>query len=536
MASRWRLAAIALSIGAVVAVVSTYSVFSQTYDEPSHIASGMEWLVSGTYTYDGAQHPPLTRVLAALGPYSRGARSFGKINEIYEGDLILDQGFEYRRRLFLARLGELPFLILLCVAAWKWGRRLLGEAGGALTVLLVVTNPNILAHAGLATTDIGITATMAAALYSYVNWTGDRTRRNAIWFGVWMALATLTKFSALPFIGLTILLAELWRWHVARSKRETWGFPPSQLGVSVVVGLLVLWAGYRFSFGPTHPGGVSVPAPSLFHGLGTVIGHASRGHAAFLLGETSTTGWWYYFPVALVVKTPLPLLVLGLIGIVATVPLLRRRELESVVPLWVFVAVMAVAMAANVDIGIRHILPIYPFLALLGARGAIELWARANSTRVVRGITAAIAASSLLVVVRAHPDHLAYFNPLAGANPDRVLVDSNLDWGQDLYRLADVVKRMGIDSIRVAYFGSADMQWAGVPNARRLEANERATGWIAASRTNLAGVFVGPAYRWLFDYELVGRIGPSLLLFRVPPAAPHPPPPAPLKSPSQRRV
>ena len=521
--TRWRAASIALSVAAVVAVVSTYFVFSQTSDEPAHIACGMEWLSRGTYTYDGAQHPPLTRVLAALGPFARGARTHGFVDERYEGDVLLNAGAEYRLRLNLARLGELPFLILLCAVSWLWGRRLLGEAGGALTTLLVVTNPNILAHAGLATTDIGITATMAAALYAYVKWTAERTRRNALWFGFWMAMATLTKFTALPFIGLTLVLAELWRWHISRAKREAWGFPVSQLAASVVVGLVVLWAGYRFMFGPIHPGGISVPAGPLFRGLGTFLGHAERGHAAFLLGETSMTGWWYYFPVALAVKTPLPLLVLGAIGIVATIPALRRKEFEAAVPLFVVVAVMIVGMAANVDIGIRHILPLYPFLALLGARGAIDLWLRATSTRLVKGAVAGLAASALYIAVRAHPDHLAYFNPLAGAHPERILVDSNLDWGQDLYRLADVMKRAHIDSIVVAYFGTAQLQWAGVPNARRLGDHEIATGWIAASQTNLAGVWIGSELGWLYNnFKPVGKVGPSLVLYYVPPGSIRP--------------
>jgi len=523
MIGRWRLAAIGLSVAAVVAVVSTYSVFSQTYDEAAHIACGMEWLMRGTYTYDGAQHPPLTRVLAALGPFARGARTHGFTDERYEGDFLLNAGAEYRLRLELARLGELPFLILLCVVSWMWGRRLLGEAGGALTVLLVVTNPNILAHAGLATTDIGITATMAAALYSYVTWTAERTRRNALWFGFWMAVATLTKFSALPFIGLTLLLAELWRWYVTRAKREPWSFPSSQLGAAIGVGLVVLWAGYRFMFGPMHPGGIPVPAPPLFRGLGVAFGHAARGHAAFLLGQTSMTGWWYYFPVAIAVKTPLPLLVFGLMGIVATVRAMRRKEFEAAIPLFVVVAVMAVGMAANVDIGIRHILPLYPFLAMLGARAMIDLWTRADSTRFVKGFTAALAGCALFVVVRAHPDHLAYFNPMAGAHPDHILVDSNLDWGQDLYRLTDVMKRAKIDSITIAYFGSAQLQWAGVPNARRLGDHEIATGWLAASRTNLAGVWIGDELGWLYkNFKPVANVGPSLVLYYVPPGSIRP--------------
>jgi hypothetical protein len=521
--TRWRIAAIALSVAAVIAVISTYSVFSQTSDEPAHIACGMEWLTRGTYTYDGAQHPPLTRVLAALGPFVRGARTHGYTDERYEGDVLLNSGAEYRLRLDLARLGELPFLILLCVVTWMWGRRLLGEAGGALSVLLVVTNPNILAHAGLATTDIGITATMAAALYAYANWTANRTRRNARWFGFWMALATLTKFTALPFIGLTLLLAEAWRWYVVRSKREAWTFAVSQLGAAVGIGLVVLWAGYRFMFGPIHPGGISVPAPPLFQGLSVFLGHASRGHPAFLLGETSMKGWWYYFPVALAVKTPLPLLALGLLGIVPTISRMRRKEFDAALPLFVVVAIMVVGMAANVDIGIRHILPLYPFLALLGAAAVIDLWTRAESTRFVKSATAVLVASSLFIVVRAHPDHLAYFNPAAGARPDHILVDSNLDWGQDLYRLTDVMKRAKIDSITLAYFGTAQLQWVGVPNARRLGDHEITSGWIAASRTNLAGVWIGSELSWLYDnFKPVASVGPSLVLYYVPPGSIRP--------------
>jgi hypothetical protein len=126
---------------------------------------------------------------------------------------------------------------------------------------------------------------------------------------------------------------------------------------------------------------------------------------------------------------------------------------------------------------------------------------------------------SLLIVVRAHPDHLSYFNALAGDHPEHVLVDSNLDWGQDLYRLRDTIVARGIrDTVRVAYFGTADVAAAGVPNARELGLHERATGWIAASETYLAGEWVGRAYDWLLDYPPVARVGPSMRLWYIPPA------------------
>jgi len=125
---------------------------------------------------------------------------------------------------------------------------------------------------------------------------------------------------------------------------------------------------------------------------------------------------------------------------------------------------------------------------------------------------------AIVIPIRSHPDHLAYFNALAGDHPENVLVDSNLDWGQDLYRLRDTIVARGItDTVRVAYFGTADLTAAGVPRARLLGLHERATGWIAASETYLAGEWVGRAYMWLLEYPEVARIGPSMRLWYIPP-------------------
>ena len=170
----------------------------------------------------------------------------------------------------------------------------------------------------------------------------------------------------------------------------------------------------------------------------------------------------------------------------------------------------------RVDLGVRLILPMYPLLAIVGSAGAVRLWSEEHRSPLARRL-AALLAWSLLIVVRAHPDHLSYFNALAGDHPEHVLVDSNLDWGQDLYRLRDTIVARGIpDTVRVAYFGTADVAAAGVPNARELGLHERATGWIAASETYLAGEWVGRAYEWLLDYQPVARIGPSMRLWYIP--------------------
>jgi hypothetical protein len=178
---------------------------------------------------------------------------------------------------------------------------------------------------------------------------------------------------------------------------------------------------------------------------------------------------------------------------------------------------LLIAMTVRVDLGVRLILPVFPLLAIVGAQGAVELW-RQSTSRVSRLVVLSLLIWSPIIAIRAHPDHLAYFNALAGAHPENVLVDSNLDWGQDLYRLSDTLAARGIrDSVLVAYFGTADLEAAGVPRSRVLGLHERATGWIAASETYLAGEWVGHAYQWLLEYPPVARIGPSMRLWYIPP-------------------
>jgi hypothetical protein len=132
-------------------------------------------------------------------------------------------------------------------------------------------------------------------------------------------------------------------------------------------------------------------------------------------------------------------------------------------------------------------------------------------------VAAALVAGTIAIPIRAWPDYLAYFNPVAGARPERVLVDSNLDWGQDLYRLADTVHARGIDSLHVHYFGSTSFSAIGLTNVRRLARDERTTGWIAASETFLAGVWSDTSLRWLARRRPVSRIGPSMRLYYIPP-------------------
>ena len=167
LSSRVLLAA-CLAIG-TTRIVSTYHVFNQTWDEPAHVAAGMQWLDQGLYTYEPL-HPPLARVMVALGPRLVGSRSAGQENVWLEGNAILYAGGKYDRNLALARLGVLPFFLLACLVVFAWARRIAGPGEAVCAVLLFSTLPPVLAQAGIATTDMAVTATVALAVYWLLLW------------------------------------------------------------------------------------------------------------------------------------------------------------------------------------------------------------------------------------------------------------------------------------------------------------------------------------------------------------------------------
>jgi 4-amino-4-deoxy-L-arabinose transferase-like glycosyltransferase len=406
-----------------------------------------------------------------------------------------------------------------------WGSRVAGPPGGAIAVLLAAANPNVLAHAAVAGTDLAPAAFVAAGLFAWIRWRESPSSARALLLGVALGLAAVTKFSAIAFLGLAIGLAELARLVLLRRELHASSalLPPwRHVVLATCAAALAVWATYRFHVAPLSPGGIPLPAPELFRGIGAFATHGNGGHPAFLLGEVRLTGWWYYYFVVLAVKTPLPLLVLSVVGAVYAVRARRTEGWASLVPLAGVVGVLVPSLLSRVDLGVRIVLAVYPFLALLGARGAAAAWNASGASSSVatrRVAVAALLVATAAIPLRAWPDYLAYFNPVAGAHPERILVDSNLDWGQDLYRLADTVRARRIDSIRVHYFGSANLSAVGLTNARRLDKDERTTGWVAASETFLAGVWSDTSLRWLARETPVARIGPSMRLYHIEPAA-----------------
>ena len=527
--------ALGVAAAAITAIVSTYRVFNNMYDEPATLAAGMEWLSKGTYTYE-PQHPPLARIAGALGPYLVGERGTGNSHMYEEGRQILGQGAHYARILTLARIGELPFFAVALWVVWAWVRRLTDERGAALAVFLTAANPNLLAHAGVAGIDMAVGAMMPAALYAFVHWLErPNVRRGAI-FGALFALCGLTKFSGIAYLIPSMLITVLFARAETSALRSR--SAARSVAVALVIAAAITWAMYRFSFS-------RVPAPEFWAGLAAFLRHGTSGHPAYLFGQVRTGGWWYYDLVVFLVKTPIPLMIFGAIGAWVAFRQLRNRRAvpaenetaaassvaaaaeygkaaeygqaaEYIAPLMGVLSVLLIACLTPVDLGVRLILPLYPLLAILAALGALHVWQRLRQSS-TRFLVAALLAWAALDPAVTHPDYIAYFNIFAGPEPERVLVDSNLDWGQDLYRLRDAVKDLHMDSLRVHYFGTAAFWAVGLDRTRRLRPFERATGWVAASETFYAGVWADSALAWLHAYQPVARVGRSIRLYYIKP-------------------
>jgi len=281
-----------------------------------------------------------------------------------------------------------------------------------------------------------------------------------------------------------------------------------------------------------------LPARQYFVGLANALGHQRGGHPAFLMGQSSERGWWHYFFVAIAIKTPIPLLIL-----IAWAALLSRRWRRG--DEWFLIIPVAVILLStiqwHINIGLRHILPIYPLLIIF----ASKVWATPDGRPLLprRRVWAASLLLAWFVGEAAFifPQHLAYFNEFVGgpARGHRYLVDSNLDWGQDLIRLRREMERRNIDRVKLSYFGSAlperygidyqpltgvsySEQAALLPPEKWHQGCRPTDGWIAISATcleNIGGYLDDPAlnFDWLKSHQPAGRAGYSILIYHIEP-------------------
>lgn len=546
-----------LAAAALLAAMGTLEVSSareevQTADEAVHLVSGYSILRQGRLSLN-AENPPVSKTVEALPLLALNPElprdSSAKWQD--ENSVAISRPFLYRNRfpadeiLFWGRIPTMLLTLAFGTALAAWTRFRFGWKAALIALALYCFDPNFIAHGRYVTSDV-----YGACFFflGAIAW-GELLQTNrmpwAIAASLLTAIGICTKFNLLllplVIIGMTLL-----------GRRKLKYFPWRALTSYLLLIPPAIWAIYGFELRTVasdrpaarflnlnsaqlaaspvlprpavalldparQPGAaihwmatrVPIPAYSFFKGLYRLYNHDYWGHTAYLLGRVSDKGWWWYFPLAFLVKTPTGTLLLLILAAIAGRGVWRGIGYPAAFLLGPPAIYFAAAMAGRIDIGIRHILPIYPFLFVLIAVVAAN----------VRGLklTLATVALSLAVMEPAflYPDYLAFFNwPSGGpAHGATYLVDSNLDWGQDVLKLKRYLEDHRLQSIGLRYFGSADLDYYGIrrePLEDVLRSPTPRLGAISATALEM-----DPAFARLRRCTPIERVGWSIYIYNA---------------------
>lgn len=511
---------------------------SITNDEPTHLLRGYALGTTGDLQYQGA-HTPLSHWLIGslltiepTLPDLQTLPEWGGDRVQLAREMLLenDANTNLNRVLLLGRTPIIFLGMLMGAMVVQWARALSGKQAAWMAAILFGLAPNWLGIASLATTDGPLTVTFFAAVWG-LWWWGKRPFP-LYWLlaGITLGLALSTKVTALLLLPVAfVLIYSQWS-----RKEPIW--QPFLRWVSLLpVAFLILWACYGFEWGALPGVSVSLPAPTFAANFLTVQTHVEDSHLTFLLGERGRAGWWYYFIVAFLVKTPA--VVLTLLG-VGAILIIWRRDLRRTIYLWFPAGSLFVAASlTGLNIGYRHILPVLPFVWLVGmvgihykgTKGQRDKKERENSLRSLKWIILLALGWYVIGTLRQQPHHLAYFNEFVGGSANGILFlsDSNIDWGQDLYLLAEYAAQSN-EPVWVSYNGFPDVP--DFNNFRHLPMDEEtgliaefssanpAPGRYAISVTHLHGTSLREPdiFDWFRRQTPIDQLGYSIFIYDVP--------------------
>lgn len=600
--------ALALLAGLLIVELTSALTQSQIIDEAPHIAAGYSYWQTGDFKMN-PEHPPLIKMLAALPLQFMKLKPITSFSAwaTNPDQWQLGRQFLYENTIGYSKLlfwGRLPIMLLSIILGWiifKWSAHLFGATGGLLSLLFYVFDPTVIAHARWITTDLGIALGIFATLYFLKKFVDRPSRKYFALFGLIYALAQVAKFSAVILFPLTVLylLIAWWqrRGQLPVTTNGTREFLAPRSIKSIVKFLLLLllgsfiftWAIYGFEMrlpssdpevatafalgkslvhydtptlkfinlitdtgtGVGHfvqrvTETVRLPAYSYFKGFVLLSIHNYWGHMAYLMGHYSNTGWWYYFIVAFLIKTPLVTLAF-LIAVLAIffqrlfkrpssepINLARshirwfklkkfcQRLRQSKIDWWIIIltptAYFIWTLTSKLNLGVRHLLPIYPFIFVgVGVLATLKFPKR---WRLIKYFGGLLVLFYMVNSARIFPHYLSYFNESIGGPSQgyKYLVDSNLDWGQDLIALKKYLDRRGLNFIYFHYFGTADPRAYGInhvspPNNDQIAQMPDFHGTVAISVSGLYSQ--SGEYRWLLNHEPITTIGYSIRIYEI---------------------
>ncbi|MGD1994295.1 MAG: glycosyltransferase family 39 protein, partial [Anaerolineae bacterium] len=509
---------------------------SLTADEPMHLATGYAFLARGweaRWLIPARGHPPLINILEALPVYL--SHPHVPVEELagwrtYHIAFVLDllpHLEPLERAEFVGRVPEMLMTLLLAAVVVRWATDLAGPKAALAALTVLAFDPTLLAHGRLATNDVGVLALGTLSLYVGWRWWRRPGWGRAAAVGALLAATMLAKISGLVWAA-AFGLGTLWLGLVERRSRRFW----LQGAGIVLVAFIVLWAAYGFEIRRLPGWPVELPAASHWEAL-LMQGGSPERRVSFALGMLGRESWWWYYPLAFLIKNPLPFLLalgLGLGGVIAA-----QREVNGrqAVALGVFPALYAgVALAWGGNVGYRHMLPLHPFLYLLIAAGVVHWLERATRWR--RWVLAALALWYVGGTVRAFPNEITFFNEAVGgsAHGYRFLADSNVDWGQSFKQLRDWLAANPDGEPAIAHLTYADPARYGIDHRpiQPSRGGEAVTtpyrpppGRYVVGATPLQGLVghrsVPPSIYWFRYVEPTAQVGDALFVYDVAPFA-----------------
>jgi hypothetical protein len=524
---RWllALAVVALLAEMAVAMVTSAREQTPTIDEPVYMGAATVYVQQHSLRYN-TEHPPLGKLIIGSGlafAHPRLDPAFVGSEQAVGRHLLYESGNDARRLTLLARLPMIVLTLLFGLVVFAFARDLVGPIGGLVALALYAFSPDLIAHGSLATLDVAAAGFLLTSV-----WLVWRARRRPLPYlplaGLALGAALATKMSALPAVPVLVLLAVLSVWCAAPPRRALYCAAAAAGVALLAVG--VVWAAYvavdprlRWAAPENLPvvhglRGLAVdwlPFPRPYRdGMRIQFGFEDATWFGFLFGRQYLGSLWYYLPAALLVKTPLGMLALWLAGAVAmiAVPRLRSAAPYVLIPTAVL---LAAAMTGSRDLGVRYAIFVPMFLAVAAAGVLAVRW------RWVPAMTAVLLLYVAVSSLRTYPYYLPYSNEAFGgpAATYRHLHDSNVDWGQDLGRLADHLRqRYPGERVWLVYKGSGVPSYYGInaPDPRGVPPNQVhgllvvSDSWIDKADARL---------RALIDAaEPIDEVGHSITIYR----------------------
>ena len=492
----------------VVLATTSVATKSPTVDEPLHLFAGYSYLKWADY-WVNPEHPPFVKILAALPLLaldikdSRGSNTLhrpmpqsdtGDPQAVAVAQKMLFVDNDADTLFFYARLPIIGLALLLGFFVYLWSRDLFGPQAAIASALFYALDPNILAHSSAIQTDLPFAAFFFIGTYYYWRTLNRPAWNHFLLTALSFGLAAVTKHSFPMVFLIWGVIGLLWvlssKPHEGRGDSTDTAFTSWSKSGLVLVTLLAsliaaysfIWAAYGFRF--HAPPGVGQPLQaeqlmtdsSYLQALVHILNHyrifpeawtagqlfalQRLSRVSYLFGEISTQGFWLYFPIVFAVKTPVPTLILSLVVLVRS--FFEQKSIGRVFFVVPVILFFALGAWSRLNIGMRHILAVYPFLFVLIGGAAAELWR--DKDRWKSGGLILLVAYYLVSSFSIYPHYFAFFNELVGGakNGHRVLLDSNLDWGQDLKGLKRWMDANGISKLDLLYFGKADPQYYGI--------------------------------------------------------------------------